>query len=75
MADDYARGPIAVTYDDAQDVVLVDGIRYAGDLFRTFRMRTPQGVWLRVVESADGLIHVEQKTEEEIAHGQNHKIS
>lgn len=40
---------LQVSYDREMDVITIEGIRYSGELFRTFGM-APVGTWLRIME-------------------------
>lgn len=47
--------------DDAADLVTIDGCRVAGEALSAFTRPTPEGRWLRVVSTADGVIVVEER--------------
>ena len=49
-----------IVIDDANDLVLMNGAKVAGDLFRSLSEPTPPGRWLRVV-SVDDTIVIEQR--------------
>ena len=46
-----------VDYDQHRDVLTVDGVRYAGHLFRLLALCEP-GTWLRLEDRRDGLVSV-----------------
>lgn len=49
--------PLSVSYDAANDILTVDGFKFAGELLRTFTV-TPCGTMFRIVERKDGVITV-----------------
>jgi hypothetical protein len=55
MAIDDDVGPLAFSYDPLTDVLIINGIRYAGHLFRGLAI-APPGNWVRIVKRANGLV-------------------
>jgi hypothetical protein len=49
--------PLNIEYDQRLDVVTVDGVCYAGHLFRTLSLCEP-GTWLRLEARRDGVVSV-----------------
>lgn len=49
--------------DDAADMLTIDGCRVAGEALAAFTKPTPDGQWLRVVSTADGVIVVESRND------------
>ena len=60
-------GPLAsrFVFDEAQEIVIVDGIKIAGEVFSTIGTRTPEGDWLRVV-SVDDTATIERRHVDEL---------
>jgi len=50
--------PLAVSYDAATDVLMIDGHRYAGAVFRGIGWKTRPSEWIQIVERRDGLIMI-----------------
>ena len=50
-------GPLRIEYDESIDLLKVDGIRYAGTLFRGF-CNLPIGTLMRIEKREDGVITV-----------------
>ena len=48
-------------YNRRRDEVIVDGIRYAGELFRRLHEVTPEGEALRVTHADDGIVTIERR--------------
>ena len=51
-----APEPLTITYDAGYDVLTVEGIRYAGDLFRQFGRFAKPGTVFQFVERNDGVV-------------------
>ena len=49
--------PLQVEYDQRDDVLTVDGVRYSGHIFRTLALCEP-GTWLRFEDRRDGVVSV-----------------
>ena len=47
--------PLQVEYDQHNDVLTVDGVRYSGHIFRTLALCEP-GTWLRFEDRRDGVV-------------------
>ncbi len=52
------RAPLQVFYDHARDVVIVEGMEFSGDLFRTWRMPTDK--IYKFARNGSGAVVVEQ---------------
>ena len=57
MSDD--RKPLEISYDAASDLLIIDGIRYSGELFRGFA-HLELGTWFRIIDRDDGVITLNQ---------------
>lgn len=51
-----APEPLTITYSAAEDVLTIEGIRYAGDLFRQFGRFAKPGTVFQFVERKDGVV-------------------
>lgn len=51
-----APGPLTILYSAAEDVITIEGIRYAGDLFRQFGRFAKPGTVFQFVERNDGVV-------------------
>lgn len=51
------HAPLQVQYDQHEDVLTVNGVRYAGHVFRTLAL-CETGTWLRFEGKRDGVITV-----------------
>lgn len=49
------RLPLSISYDRTSDVLMIDGVRYAGDLFRTMGIG-PTGRPIIVTRKEDGVV-------------------
>lgn len=49
--------PLSVSYNAVNDILTIDGFKFAGELMRTFTA-TPCGTIFRIIERKDGLITV-----------------
>jgi hypothetical protein len=49
---------LALSYDEAGDVLTVEGTKYSGEVFRQFGFGTA-GRWMRVLSRDDGVVTVE----------------
>jgi hypothetical protein len=49
--------PLLIVQDVPSDLVYIEGIRYAGVVFRSMMLAEP-GTWLRIEERRDGTITV-----------------
>jgi len=59
-----------VEFDDAADIVIIDGVRVSADVLRTFTRPTPAGIWFRIRERNEfGTVTIEQRRDEEVGHG------
>lgn len=56
---------LSIEYDRARDVVTIEGVRYAGVLFRSLGVRGFEpGKWLRIEQRADGMLTVHSVPDE-----------
>ena len=46
---------LTVEHDEARDLLIVDGVRYSGQIFRTLALCEP-GTWLRFEDRRDGVV-------------------
>lgn len=51
------------SYDAPNDIMTIEGIRYAGEMFREFGLGPNPGKWLRIISIEDGVLTVEVKKE------------
>ena len=59
--------PLRYSYDSSNDVLRVEGIDYSGSLFRTLGLGpTPVGRWIRITSKKDGVVTVQERTEDQI---------
>ena len=49
--------PLLIDYDEATDIVRINGVPYAGMLFRALQLGQP-GTWLRIEGRADDVLTV-----------------
>lgn len=49
--------PLLVDYEEATDTVLINGVPYAGIMFRALQLGQP-GTWLRIEGRADDVLTV-----------------
>ena len=55
------------SYDVGNDVLTVEDIKYSGSLFRTLGLGpTPAGRWIRITSKKDGVVTVQERTEDQI---------
>ena len=47
--------PLNIQYDEANDLLVIDGIRYSGHIFRSLALCEP-GAWLRFEDRSGGVI-------------------
>ena len=50
------------SYDEARDVLTIEGIRYSGELFRGIGLETPVGAWIQIVKREDGVVTLRMRT-------------
>lgn len=56
------------SYDEVSDVLMIEGVRYSGELFRDyFSFPTAEGYWWRTISNEDGIVCVRRESEEQIA--------
>ncbi len=59
--------PLRVSYNANEDVLTVEDIKYSGSLFRTLGFgATPMGRWIRITDKTDGVVTIQERTEDEI---------
>lgn len=46
---------LRISYDEAEDILTIEGIRYSGSLLRSLGNELP-GSWLRILGRKDGVI-------------------
>lgn len=51
--------PLSVDYNPLTDILVVNGVKYAGVLFRQMATVTPPGCAFRIVENAFGTVTVQ----------------
>ena len=56
------RLPPIIAYDETTDVVIIDGYKFARELFWNFT-DSPPGKWFRIVSRKDGVVTLEEKRE------------
>jgi hypothetical protein len=49
--------PLSISYDAANDILTVDGFKFAGELMRMFTI-TPCGTMFRIIERKDGTVTI-----------------
>jgi len=49
--------PLAISYSAANDVVVINGVKYGGELFRQFALAR-EGQWLRIEGNRGGTLTV-----------------
>ncbi len=55
------------SYDNQRDELIIEGVRYSGDLFRGLGFGpTPAGRWLRIVKIDDGVVTIQERLEDQI---------
>ena len=52
-----AKTSLDITYNEAEDTVMICGVRYTGLVFRALGTAKP-GTWLRIVERKDGTLTI-----------------
>ena len=52
-----------IVFDDANDIVLIDGHRVPSCVLDEFFTSTPVGRWFRIVNRDDGVVTIETKQE------------
>ena len=50
---------LAIDYDEGRDIVTIEGVRYCGELFRSFGI-APTGTLLRIMARDDGVITLQK---------------
>jgi hypothetical protein len=50
---------LAIYYDEPRDIVTIEGIRYSGELFRSFDI-APTGTLLRIMARDDGIVTLQK---------------
>lgn len=48
---------IKLEYDGASDTLTIEGVKYAGDVFRSFAVMK-LGTWMRIESRTGGVLHV-----------------
>lgn len=51
---------LKIKYDMDADVVEIEGIKYAGDVFRQLGMLMPEGQLFRLVQREHGTLYIER---------------
>ena len=71
VMEDTETGPLAsrFEFDEAREVVFVDGKAIAGAMFDGLASPTPSGTWFRVVNAEGETVTVESRTEADIVAG------
>lgn len=59
-AETLQRTGLAIDYDGVSDIVTIEGIRYAGELFRQFGSVMPLNTPLKIIERTDGVLAIAQ---------------
>lgn len=49
--------PLRVEYDATSDLVVIDGLRYSGEVFRSLALVAP-GTWFRVEGRCNNTVHL-----------------
>ena len=59
--------PLRYNYNVNDDVLTVEDVKYSGSLFRTLGLgATPMGRWIRITDKVDGVVTIQERTEDEI---------
>jgi hypothetical protein len=58
-----AQPPLNFSYDQAADIITIEGIKYSGDFFRMFASQAIVDQIVRVVSNSNGVIVVEDPCE------------
>ena len=59
--------PLRFSYNVSDDVLTVEEVKYSGSLFRTLGLgATPAGRWIRITDKVDGVVSIQERTEDEI---------
>lgn len=58
-----AADALNIEYDSDRDLLKIDGMIYAGTLFRALSLAEP-GTWLRIVSRGNGVLTVRQVPED-----------
>ena len=53
-------GPLQLDYDRERDIVVIEGVRYAGDFFRQLADGLPVGMPFVIVSRKDGVLAVQE---------------
>jgi hypothetical protein len=48
-------------FDEANNIVEIDGARVSGELINAFTRPTPPGLWFRIIEVTNGVVTVERR--------------
>lgn len=55
------KGNLTFSYDEAQDILTIEGIRYSGNFFRELSSEgLPLGMSFKIVERGDGVVVVQR---------------
>lgn len=64
------RKHLEFSYDEKEDILTVEGVRYSGDYFRFLAKEPPDPRWFRMKKREDGIVIV-QTTITELAEQHN----
>lgn len=67
------EGPLKIAYDERNDILEVEGIKYSGHVFRYFGLGTVPGSWIRIIKREDGVAVVEIRDESTISSEASHE--